>query len=226
MAALFRGNERLRELAVKSSHGEVTQYARHLQFYAEKRARAAIAHWPNGIYRAADWLECGDELAQIRLAVTIDGDSIGFDFEGTSPQLAGSLNAVEAIARSACYYVVACLLGADVPLNAGTFAPITVNAPRGSVVNAQSPAAVAGGNVETSQRIVDVILQALKPALPAQIPACSAGTMNNVTMGGTDENGAPWTYYETSGRRRGRFDDARWCERAANSHDQHAQHAG
>ena len=199
LAALFRGNARLRELAANSSHGEVTSYARHLQTYAEKRSRAIIASWPDGIYRAADVLECGDELAQIRLAITIDGDSIDFDFKGTSPQVAGSLNAVEAIAMSACYYVVACLLGEDVPLNTGTFAPITVVAPRGSVVNAQSPAAVAGGNVETSQRIVDVVLQAMLQALPGQIPACSAGTMNNVTMGGIDENGAPWTYYETLG---------------------------
>ena len=199
LAALFRGNERLRELATNSSHVEVIEYARHLQNYAEKRARAAIASWPDGVYRADDVLECGDELAQIRLEITIEGDAIQFDFSGTSSQVAGSLNAVEAIARSACYYVVACLLGADVPLNSGTFAPIEVVAPRGTVVNAQSPAAVAGGNVETSQRIVDVILQALQRALPDDIPACSAGTMNNVTMGGIDGNGAPWTYYETLG---------------------------
>ena len=199
LAALFRGNERLRELADKSSHGEVIEHARHLQTYAEKRARTVIASWPDGVYRAHDVLECGDELAEISLAITVDGDSIGFDFSGTAPQVAGSLNAVEAIAFSACYYVVACLLGDDVPLNAGTFAPISVKAPPATVVNAQSPAAVAGGNVETSQRIVDVILQALSPALPGQIPACSAGTMNNVTMGGQGENGAPWTYYETLG---------------------------
>ena len=199
LAALFRGNERLRELTANSSHGEVTEYARHLQTYAEKRARTAITAWPDGLYRASDWLECGDERAEIRLAITIDGDTIHFDFSGTAPQVAGSLNAVEAIALSACYYVFACLLGGDVPLNAGTFAPIIVLAPRGTVVNANSPAAVAGGNVETSQRIVDVILQAMQKALPDEIPACSAGTMNNVTMGGNDENGAPWTYYETLG---------------------------
>lgn len=199
LAALFRGNERLRELALNSSHAELTAYARHLQTYAQKRARAAISAWPDGTFGAVDVLECGEERAQIRLAVTINGDAMLFDFSGTAPQVAGSLNAVEAIAHSACYYVVACLLGDDVPLNAGTFAPIEVRAPRGCVVNAQSPAAVAGGNVETSQRIVDVVLQALSAALPDEIPACSAGTMNNVTMGGHDENGAPWTYYETLG---------------------------
>ena len=199
LAAIFRGQQRLAELVANHSHGEVIEYARHLQSYARQRASVAIANWPNGRYFARDWLECGDELAEIRLEITIWGAAIQFDFSGTSPQVAGSLNAVEAITLSACYYVVACLLGEDVPLNAGTFASITVVAPRGSVVNAQSPAAVAGGNVETSQRIVDVILQAMQHALPAQIPACSAGTMNNVTMGGIDENGDPWTYYETLG---------------------------
>ena len=137
-------------------------------------------------------------MAQICVAATISGETIRFDFAGTSGQVAGSLNAVGAIARSACFYVVACLLG-DVPLNAGTFAPVEVVTPRASVVDASFPAAVAGGNVETSQRIVDVVTQALGAALPDQIPACSAGTMNNLTMGGLDANGAPWTYYETLG---------------------------
>ena len=111
LAALFRGNERLRELAANSSHGEVMQYAKHLQNYARQRASIAIANWPNGIYRAQDVLECGDERAEIRLEITIWGAAIHFDFTGTAPQVAGSLNAVEAIAFSACYYVVACLLG-------------------------------------------------------------------------------------------------------------------
>ena len=198
LAAGFRGAQRLRELVAAHGRDEVTAYARHLQTYAEKRARAEIETWPDGVYRATDWLEAGDELAQIQVAATIDGDQIQFDFEGTSPQVPGSLNAVGAIARSACYYVVACLLG-DVPLNAGTFTAVEVVTPRGSVVDARFPGAVAGGNVETSQRIVDVVLQALGGALPDRIPACSAGTMNNLTMGGTLENGAPWTYYETLG---------------------------
>ena len=198
LAALFRGIVRLGELTKAHGQGEVTIYARHLQTYAEKRARATIAGWPDGTFRARDVLEVGAELAPICLAIIIQGDTIRFDFAGTAPQVAGSLNAVEAIALSACYYVVACLLG-DVPLNAGSFAPLEVIAPKASVINAVSPAAVAGGNVETSQRIVDVVLQALSLALPDDIPACSAGTMNNITMGGTDENGLPWTYYETLG---------------------------
>ena len=198
LAALFRGITRLGELMAVHGRDEVTSYARHLQNYAEKRARATIQSWPDGSYGARDWLEVGAELAEIRLKITVGGDAIRFDFAGTAAQVAGSLNAVEAIAYSACYYVVACLLG-DVPLNAGTFVPVEVSAPAGSVVNARAPAAVAGGNVETSQRIVDVVLRAMSAALPDEIPACSAGTMNNVTMGGAHENGAPWTYYETLG---------------------------
>ena len=109
----------------------------------------------------------------------------------------GSLNAVIAITQSACYYVVRCLVGDDVPMNAGCFAPVHVVAPPGTVVNAVPPAAVAGGNVETSQRITDVVLGALAQALPEQIPAASHGTMNNVTIGGLARTGEPFAYYET-----------------------------
>ena len=224
LAAGFRGATRLRELVESHGRDEVVQYARHLQSYAEKRARAAIASWPDGTFVAADWLEAGDELATIQVAATIEGATIRFDFEGSAPQVAGSLNAVGAIARSACYYVVACLLG-DVPLNCGTFAPVEVVTPSGCVVNASFPAAVAGGNVETSQRIVDVVLSALRGALPDQIPASSAGTMNNLTMGGVLENGAPWTYYETLGGGAGASALQNGGECAANSYDQYSQHA-
>ena len=120
-----------------------------------------------------------------------------FDFTGTAPVMHGSLNAVIAIAQSACYYVVRCLVGDEVPMNGGCFAPVHVVAPAGSVVNAVPPAAVAGGNVETSQRITDAVMGALAQALPEQIPAASQGTMNNVTIGGQRANGAPFAYYET-----------------------------
>jgi N-methylhydantoinase B len=109
----------------------------------------------------------------------------------------GSLNAVIAIAQSACYYVVRCLVGDDVPMNEGCFAPVHVVAPDNCVVNARAPAAVAGGNVETSQRITDVVLGALAQALPDRIPAASQGTMNNLTIGGQRDDGTPYAYYET-----------------------------
>jgi N-methylhydantoinase B len=120
------------------------------------------------------------------------------DFTGSDPQVAGSVNAVEAITYSACFYVFRCLLADDVPATAGLMRPIQVITPSGTIVNAHLPAAVAGGNVETSQRIVDVLLRALAQAIPDRIPAAASGTMNNLTIGGIDpRTGAPFAYYET-----------------------------
>jgi len=120
------------------------------------------------------------------------------DFTGTDPQVEGSINAVEAITYSACFYVFRCLLAEDVPATAGLMRPVQVVSPAGTVVNARPPAAVAGGNVETSQRIVDVLLRALAQAIPDRIPAAASGTMNNLTIGGIDpRTGDPFAYYET-----------------------------
>jgi N-methylhydantoinase B len=122
------------------------------------------------------------------------------DFTGSSPQVEGSINAVEAITYSACFYVFRCLLREDVPATAGLMRPIQLIAPERTIVNARPPAAVAGGNVETSQRIVDVLLRALAQALPEHIPAASSGTMNNLTIGGMDDRSGkaiPFAYYET-----------------------------
>jgi N-methylhydantoinase B len=120
------------------------------------------------------------------------------DFSGSDPQVEGSINAVEAITYSACFYVFRCLLGEDVPATAGLMRPIHVIAPAGTIVNARPPAAVAGGNVETSQRIVDVLLRALAQAIPGRIPAAASGTMNNLTIGGIGpRTGEPFAYYET-----------------------------
>jgi N-methylhydantoinase B len=121
------------------------------------------------------------------------------DFTGSSDQVAGSINAVRAITLSACFYVLRCLLADDAPATAGILRPLTLVTPEGSIVDARPPAAVAGGNVETSQRIVDVLLRALAKAVPQRIPAASAGTMSNLTIGGTDpRTGEPFTYYETA----------------------------
>ena len=126
------------------------------------------------------------------------GHLVTVDFTGTDPQVEGSINAVEAITYSACFYVFRCLLAEDVPATSGLMRPVRVIAPSGTVVNARPPAAVAGGNVETSQRIVDVLLRALAQAIPGQIPAAASGTMNNLTIGGMDpRTGDPFAYYET-----------------------------
>jgi N-methylhydantoinase B len=120
------------------------------------------------------------------------------DFTGSDPQVEGSVNAVSAITFSACFYVFRCLLAEDVPAAAGLMRPIQVIAPEGTIVNALPPAAVAGGNVETSQRIVDVLLRALAQAIPDRIPAAASGTMNNLTIGGIrPQTSEPFAYYET-----------------------------
>ena len=133
---------------------------------------------------------------QMRLAQ--DDKAVFVDFTGSDPQVEGSVNAVAAITYSACFYVFRCLLDEDIPATAGLMRPIRVIAPEGTIVNARPPAAVAGGNVETSQRIVDVLLRALAQAVPDRIPAAASGTMNNLTIGGIDpRTGEPFAYYET-----------------------------
>jgi len=135
---------------------------------------------------------------QGRLAQDDKQHLVTIEFTGSDPQVAGSVNAVAAITYSACFYVFRCLLAEDVPATAGLMRPIKVVAPEGTIVNARPPAAVAGGNVETSQRIVDALLRALAQAIPERIPAAASGTMNNLTIGGIDpRTGRPFAYYET-----------------------------
>src|SRR5258705_5469649 len=163
--------------------------------------RYAISSIPDGVYEAADALDddgVSDEEVPIRVRVTIKGERASVDFTGSSPQVLGAINAVEAITVSAVAYVFRCLVGGDVPASAGLMEPIEVIAPPGTVVNATHPASVAGGNVETSTRIVDTLLKALAQALPQRIPAASQGTMNNLTIGGIDtRTGREFSYYET-----------------------------
>ena len=202
-AAHAVGDRRLHELAARHGNDELLAYAGYLQEYSERLTRAAIRSWPQGSFTFEDPIESVVDghttPAPIRVTATIDGDTITLDFSGTCPTIHGSLNAPLSVTRSACYYVVRCLVGEDVPVNAGCFAPVQVDAPPGCLVNARPPAAVAGGNVETSQRITDAVLGALAQALPDRIAAAGQGTMNNCTMGGENADGSPWTYYETLG---------------------------
>ncbi|MEX1018341.1 MAG: hydantoinase B/oxoprolinase family protein [Litorilinea sp.] len=212
-AAAAIGARRLRELVQSYGMTEVQAYAGHLLDYSERLTRAAIAEWPDGEYCFEDVLElatnqtetqgvsvaAGETVTPIRVCARIQGDAVTFDFAGTAGVMHGSLNTVLAVTQSACYYVVRCLVGEDAPMNAGAFVPVHVIAPENSVVHAQSPAAVAGGNVETSQRITDVVLGALALALPDWVPAASQGTMNNLTIGGLRADGTPYAYYETIG---------------------------
>jgi N-methylhydantoinase B len=201
IGSLKTGASRLLEIVARSGAREAREYAAHLIHYSARRMRAVIREIPDGVYQAEDALD-GDGVAEgpvvLRVSVTIRGESARVDFAGSARQVAGPVNAVEAITLSAVSYVFRCLVGADeVPASAGLMGPIEVVAPRGTVVNAQPPAAVAGGNVETSQRIVDVLFKALAQAVPVRIPAASQGTMNNLTVGGVDQNGREFAYYET-----------------------------
>jgi N-methylhydantoinase B/oxoprolinase/acetone carboxylase alpha subunit len=194
---------RLRQVVAKYGRRRVDGYAAALQDYTERVLRAAIARVPDGEYQYADALDDdgvhGRPIA-IRVTVRIAGETAEVDFTGSDPQTDGCVNANFAITCSATLYVFRCLVEEDVLYNAGIGRVVRVVAPEGSIVNASRPAAIAGGNVETSQRITDVVLGALAGALPDRIPAASQGTMNNVTLGGHDpRTGRRFAYYETVG---------------------------
>jgi N-methylhydantoinase B len=201
MGSLKTGAARLLEIVERRGTKEANEYAAHLIAYSSRVMRHAIAAIPDGSYEAEDALDndgISESEVPIRVRVTIKGDRARVDFTGSAPQVAGAVNAVEAITISAVSYVFRCLVGSDVPASAGLMEPIEVIAPLGTVVNATHPASVAGGNVETSQRIVDTVFKALSRAIPDRIPAASQGTMNNLTIGGIDpRTGAEFSYYET-----------------------------
>jgi N-methylhydantoinase B len=201
IGSLKTGEMRLLEIVERRGEREARNYAAHLISYSARMMRQAIASIPDGTYRAEDALDddgITDQEIPIRVGIKIKGDRARVDFTGTSPQVAGAINAVEAITVSAVSYCFRCLIGGDVPASAGLMEPIEVVAPQGTIVNANHPASVAGGNVETSQRIVDTVFKALSQAIPDQIPAASQGTMNNLTIGGIDpRTGLEFSYYET-----------------------------
>jgi N-methylhydantoinase B len=202
IAACRIGERRLIGMVTKYGKGEVLDYGRHLLAYSAKMMSAVLAAIPEGVYRAEDFLDddgITDEPQRISVTIRIGRRTAEVDFTGSAAQCAGSVNAVAAITQSAVFYVLRCLLDEQVPATSGLMRPIRVIAPAGTIVNARSPAAVAGGNVETSQRIVDTLLRALARAIPSRIPAASQGTMNNLTLGGADarHGGAPFAYYET-----------------------------
>ena len=203
LAACRVGGRRLQELVERYGWHETRAHMDALLNYAERLTRAAIRAVPDGVYTFRDYLEDDGVTATplvIQATLRIDGDSLDVDFSGTAPQTPGCVNAPFAIAVSAALYVVMCIAGEAVPANEGVLRPVRVTAPEGCLVNPTPPHAVAGGNVETSQRIVDVLLGALASALPDRIPAASQGTMNNLLVGGHDAaTGRGFAYYETIG---------------------------
>ncbi len=203
LAANRIGEKRLLEITAKHGLRKVHERMRNLQDYSERILRRALREFPPGLYAFEDLMD-GDGLGsgpvRIRVRVRLRGDSAVVDYSGSDGQVGGNINANFAITLSATLYVFRCILPGDVPFNAGLLRPLKVIAPLGSVVNARPPAAVAGGNVETSQRITDVLLGALAKAVPARIPAASSGTMNNITFGGVNPaTHKSFAYYETIG---------------------------
>jgi N-methylhydantoinase B/oxoprolinase/acetone carboxylase alpha subunit len=199
--AIRRGEQRLHDLVHKYGMAKVRRNMTALKDYSERMMRSAIRRLPRGKYHFEDALDSDgitDRPVKVAVTVTIHGERATIDFTGSDPQTEGSVNANYAVAVSATTYVFRCLVREEIPYTAGVMRPLEVIAPGGSVVSANPPSAMAAGNVETSQRITDVVLGALSKAAPALIPAASSGTMNNVTFGGMDPvRRQPFAYYET-----------------------------
>ncbi len=199
LMSIRRGEERLRELVSKYGEAVGGRNMRGLQKYSERMMRAALRGLPAGTYRFEDVLEGerSGEFFPVKVAVTIAGDTAVVDFTGSSPQVDGPVNANLAVTTAATLYVFRCLVPEEIPFTSGIARPIRIVAPEGSIVNAKAPAAMAAGNVETSQRITDVLLGALARAAPERIPAASCGTMNNLSFGGGGFGTPAFAYYET-----------------------------
>jgi N-methylhydantoinase B len=196
LAANRAGVARVRELAARHGLDTLKAAMRETLDYAERRTRAAIGDMRDGEREATDLLETADGDLELKLRATVQGDELTLDFTGSADQYDGNLNCPLAVTMSACYFAVRVLADPDVPPCAGAYRPVTVIAPEGSLLNARAPAAVAGGNVETSSRVADLVLGAFGRAL-------GQGTMNNLTLG-NDE----FAYYETLGGGQGACEDA------------------
>jgi N-methylhydantoinase B len=186
------GAQRILGLVADEGGGRFEEVTGALLDYGERRMRSALDALPDGEYTFTDFMEFQGALLPIRVAVTIEGDSLGADFNGSAAQIEGNINAVEAVTRSCLYYAVRVATDPTIPTNGGCYRPLTLHVPSGLLVNANPPAAVAAGNVETSQRIADVLLGALAGAAPDRVPAAGQGTMNNILIGNDD-----FAYYET-----------------------------
>jgi N-methylhydantoinase B len=205
LAAHALAERRLDDLCERRGADEVKAAMDVLYAYSERMVRAALARLPDGRGEAEDVVEAVEGDLPIRCTVELAGDEIRFDFAGTAPEYDGNLNCPLSVTKSACYYVVRCLTEPDLPASGGAFAPVTVTAPEGCLVNARAPHAVVAGNTETSSRIVDVAFAALGSFL--DVPAMGQGTMNNVALG-NDLGNDGFTYYETIGGGQGACPDA------------------
>jgi len=203
IASIRVGERRLQEVVLRYGIAETLEHMAALLDYSERLTRLRIEAIPDGVYKALDYMDddgLTDQPVPIAVAITVAGDQMTVDFTGTSPQRPGCINAPQAVTVSACLYVVRCVVGEQAPANQGCLRPVQIITPLGTLVNPQPQRGVAGGNVETSQRITDVLLAAMAQALPELVPAASQGTMNNLLIGGHDLNrDKPFVYYETIG---------------------------
>ncbi|USZ69652.1 hydantoinase B/oxoprolinase family protein [Halorussus salilacus] len=204
-AANRTAQERFADLAETHGLADLRAATDAIQDYSERRMRAEIRDLPDGEYAFEDALDDdgrGNRDIPIAVTITVEGDEVEVDFSGTAEQVEGPVNAPFAVTASATYYALRCVTDPDIPPNSGCYRPIDIEAPEGTVVNARPPAAVVGGNLETSQRTTDVILGAFGERAPERSVAAGQGTMNNVTLGGTDPRGdepTPYAFYETQG---------------------------
>jgi N-methylhydantoinase B len=202
IAANNTGSRRLLELVEEYGVETVHEAMESVMDYSERRMRAEIKAMPDGVYDARDWMEdtgSGERPAEIVVKVTIEGDEIGFDYSGTALQVEGPVNAPLGVTVAGIFYTLISITDPTIPVNDGCFRPVSLHIPEGCMMNPRRPAPVAGGNVETSQRNVDVLMKALSQAVPERVPAAGPGTMSNISIGGLRENGTPWTFYETVG---------------------------
>jgi N-methylhydantoinase B len=201
LAGNVTGERRVHELVARYGAAVVADATARGIDDGERRMRAALRAFPDGVVDIADVMEDanGQPTIELRLRLEKRSDEMVLDYTGTSPQLPMPLNAVYGVTLSGVYYAIRALLAADIPMNDGVFRPIAVHVPEGTLLNPRRPAPVSAGNVETSMRNADLVLAALGRLAPERVPAQSGGSMNNVMMGGVDERGAPWAFYETNG---------------------------
>ncbi|MFQ6076221.1 MAG: hydantoinase B/oxoprolinase family protein [Candidatus Bathyarchaeia archaeon] len=201
MAGNIMGRRRILEMVERYGLATFRKACEEVLNYSERMMRREISKIPEGRYEAEDYLEntgVSDQPVKLRVAVTVEDDHIKIDYTGTDPQAEGPVNAVWGVTLSGVYYTLRCVTDPSIPMNDGCHRPVKVYAPQGTVLNPTPPAPVAGGNVETSQRNVDVLLKAFARAIPHKVCAACQGTMNNVSMGGLDpRTGRQWSFYET-----------------------------
>jgi len=201
MAANILGKRRILELVDRYGTETLHKAMEEIMNYSERRMRIEISRMPKGSYSAVDYLEntgTSNKKVKIQVTITVEKNRLLIEYSGTDKQVNGPVNAVLGVTLSGVYYVLRCLTDPSIPMNDGCYRPVKMHVPEGTLMNPTLPAPVAGGNVETSQRNVDVLLKVFAQILPEKVCAACQGTMNNIAVGGINpENGKSWTFYET-----------------------------